>query len=219
MSRRLLVFRSLLAGVLLVAAAGCTTPFVPDPPPPAPPPLPPPVTVTASVSMSGNVLASQQASLWCWAASASNLFAHYGHPATQARIVSEVYGAPVNAPGGDYANLAGLLNRTWRDDAGRVFSARLMAALDVPNRIDEITNDQIRDALRGNRPLIVGTTTHAMLMVGMTYQELNGHVTNVISVRVFDPWPGVGVRTLSAAEMTPSPRGGTLLFIADAAIS
>ena len=121
--------------------------------------------------------------------------------------------------GGDYSNLARLLNRRWQDDLGRPFTVTLTAALDVPNRIDDITNDAIRDALRVNRPLVVGTTQHAMLVVGMTYTELNGRVADVQAVRVFDPWPGIGFRTLTRAEMTSTTRGGTLLFIALAQVS
>src|SRR5262245_33097819 len=35
---------------------------------------------------------------WCWAASISMLFAYYGHSVSQARIVTEAYGSPVNMP-------------------------------------------------------------------------------------------------------------------------
>jgi hypothetical protein len=214
--RRSPAVRLAIAAALVVGTVACELPATPDPV------VPPPRadnTASVSVALAGGVLSSQQASLWCWAATISNLFSHYGHPVSQARIVAEVYGVPVNARSGDYANLARLLNRTWRDDRGVLFTARLNAALDVPNGVDSITNDQIRSALRSNRPLVVGTTTHAMLMVGMTYQDMNGLVGTVRAVRVFDPWPGVGLRELNASEMTPLPRGGTLMFIADATIS
>jgi len=216
MSRRFSAVRAAIAAALVLTHVACE-PFPPVFPSRVEAPPPPNVT-SVSVALSGGVLSSQQESLWCWAATISNLFSHYGHPVSQARVVSEVYGLPVNARSGDYANLARLLNRRWRDDRGVLFTARLNAALDVVNGVDAITNDQIRNALRSNRPLVMGTTTHAMLIVGMTYQDMNGLVGTVRSVRVFDPWPGVGVRDLSASEMAPAPRG-TLMFIADATIS
>jgi hypothetical protein len=178
-----------------------------------------PESITVNVNLAGPTLSTQQNSLWCWAASIANLFAYYGHPVSQARIVSEVYGAPVNMRSGDYSNLARLLNRSWRDDRNQPFTVTLNAALDVPNGVNTITNDQIRDALRANMPLVVGTTQHAMLVVGMTYTEVDGHVDVVHAVRVFDPWPGMGLRTLSPSEMTSQTRGGSLLFIALARVS
>jgi hypothetical protein len=178
-----------------------------------------PASQTVSIDLRGAVFATQQDSAWCWAASIANLFAYYGYPVSQARIVSEVYGAPLNMRSGDYSNLARLLHRSWRDDRGRPFTSSLLAALDVPNGIDTMTNDHIRDALNANTPLVVGTTQHAMLVVGMHYTESNGRVSQVHAVRVFDPWPETGYRNLSAAEMTPATRGGTLLFIALARIS
>lgn len=178
-----------------------------------------PTATTVTVNLNGARLSSQQLPLWCWAASIANLFAYSGHPVDQGRVVSEVYGVPVNMRSGDYSNLARLLNRPWRDDRGQLFTATLVAALDVLNGVNAINNDDIRDALRANTPLVMGTTEHAMLIVGMTFTEMNGHVAEVQAVRVFDPWPGVGLRTLSRSEMTAAPLGGTLMFIARARIS
>lgn len=209
--------KRLIGGILGLIATfgnlGCNVPF-----PPTPFESPQAGALSASVDVTGAVFASQQESAWCWAATIANLFAYYGHPVSQARIVSEVYGAPINMRGGDYSNLARLLNRSWRDDRGRPFTATLTAAFDIVNAVDAITNDQIRDALKSNTPLVMGTTQHAMLVIGMTYVEAAGHVTDVRTVRVFDPWPGAGIRTLSRAEMTSVARGGALMFIAQANI-
>ena len=174
---------------------------------------------SVSVTLRGPVFSSQKASNWCWAATISNLFAHYGHGVSQSRIVTEAYGAPVNMTGGDYSNLARLLNRPWVDDSGGGFNSKLVAALDVPNGVTAISNDQIRDALARNRPLVIGTTSHAMLAIGMTYTEIGGSVVNVSQVQVFDPWPGVGFRNARMEEVTPAPRGGILLFVAEARVS
>lgn len=174
---------------------------------------------SVSVSLRDEAMAPQRKPYWCWAASVSNLFAYHGHRVSQARIVTEVYGSPVNMASGDYSNMARLLNRTWRDDDGRAFGSRLVAALDVMNGINSINNDEIRDALEDDRPLIIGTTSHAMLVVGMTYTEIGGRVASVSRVRVYDPWPGQGFRDARPEEITPAPLGGTLMFVAEAQIT
>jgi len=174
---------------------------------------------TASVALTAPIFANQQASQWCWAASVSNLFAYHGHDVSQARVVAEVYGTVANMRSGDYSNLSRLLNRSWLDDSGRRFTSRLAAALDILNGVNAINNDIIRDALDANRPLIIGTTNHAMLVVGMKYTEFNGHVAQVVGVDVFDPWPGQGLRPARQEEVTPVPLGGALMFIAEARIA
>lgn len=171
---------------------------------------------SVSVQLTRPVFASQQASQWCWAASVSNLFAYYGYDVSQARVVSEVYGTPADMRSGDYANLSRLLNRTWRDDSGRPFRSRLVAALDILHGVNAINNDMIRDALADDRPLVIGTTNHAMLVVGMQFIEYNGRVAQVTGVQVFDPWPGQGFRPARREEVTPAPLGGALMFIAEA---
>jgi hypothetical protein len=203
----------LICASLVLSGYGCSAFGGPtDPDPPA-------GSRTVDVQFSAAEAASQEQSFWCWAATVSNLFAFYGHRVSQSRIVTEVYGAPFNVTGGDYSNMARLLNRSWRDDSGRTFTAQLQAALDVPNSITTLSNDQIRDALTTNHPIVMGTTSHAMLVIGMTYTEANGHVTDVSQVRVFDPWPGRGRRTLTGAEIAIPQRGGVVLFIAYATVS
>lgn len=174
---------------------------------------------TASVALRRPVFAAQQASQWCWAASVSNLFAYYGHDVSQARIVAEVYGTVANMRSGDYSNLSRLLNRSWQAESGERFSSRLVAALDIANGVSAINNDAIRDALDDDRPLVIGTTNHAMLVTGMRYTERGGHVAQVVSVDLFDPWPGAGHRQARPEEVTPVTLGGALMFIADAQIS
>lgn len=174
---------------------------------------------SVSVEIDRPVFASQRASQWCWAASVANLFAYHGHAVPQARIVSEVYGVVANMRSGDYANMARLLNRRWTDESGDRFDSRLVAALDIANGVNAIDNDAIRQALRNNRPLVIGTTTHAMLVVGMQYTEIGGRVAQVVGVDLFDPWPGQGFRPARRDEVTPVPFGGSLMFIADARVT
>ena len=174
---------------------------------------------SVSVSLDRPAFALQENSQLCWAATISNLFAYHGHPVSQTRIVTEVYGGLVNMRSGNYSNLSRLLNRPWQDDSGRPFSSRLTAAMDLLNGVVAITNNTIRDALASNRPLVIGTTNHAMLAVGMRYRDVGGQVAEVLGVDVFDPFPGQGFRSARPEEVTPVPRGGALMFIAEARIS
>ena len=174
---------------------------------------------SVAVRLRGPVFAAQENSQLCWAATISNLFAYYGYRVTQSRIVSEVYGVPANIRSGNYSNLSRLLHRPWQDDTGQTFHSTLSAALDILNGVNAITNDAIRDALAANRPLVIGTTSHAMLAVGMQYTEVAGRVSNVLGIDLYDPWPGNGFRKAHPLEVTPVPLGGSLMFIAEARIS
>lgn len=164
-------------------------------------------------------LSPQEQSQWCWAATISNVFAFHGHPVSQARIVSEVYGLPANFRSGAYSNISALLNRTWIDDNGVPFSSRVNGLFDVMAGVQTFNNNQIRQSLDSNEPLVVGTTTHATLLVSMSYTLQAGNVSSVQAVGVFDPWPGQGFRNLSVAEATPVYNGGTLMFVAWVSVS
>jgi hypothetical protein len=122
----------------------------------------------------------QLQSNWCWAAAISGVFAYYGHPVSQARIVREAYGGIANMRGTPQA-IMGSLNRDWVDDAGRPFevSANMFSASWVTAAQD----------LAQNHPLIVGSLGHAMILTAAEYTRFangNGQVRGVI---VRDPWP------------------------------
>jgi hypothetical protein len=137
------------------------------------------------------VTAPQQQSEWCWAACISMIFAYYDHPVSQQRIVKETWGSIVNVPGTPAAILRDL-NRHWTDDAdddfrvaGDVFSANAANA----------TRD-----LADDKPLILGTGGHAVVLTAMSYALDIYGVWVVNSAIVRDPWPGVGRRGLSPAQ-------------------
>jgi hypothetical protein len=122
----------------------------------------------------------QQQSNWCWAAAISGVFAYYGHPVSQARIVREAYGGIANMRGSPQA-IMGSLNRDWVDDAGRPFevTANMYSGSWVTAAQD----------LAQNRPLIVGSLGHAMILTAAEYTRYangNGQIQGVI---VRDPWP------------------------------
>ena len=169
---------------------------------------------TASVELPQSPFAHQQATHWCWAASVANAFRSSGHAVSQERIVREVYGDVVNMRSGPNSNVAGLLDREWVDDAGGTFRARLIGLFDPAAGRDTFDSRAVVAALRSGRPLVLGTTSHAMLLIAATYRECDG-VTTIVEATVFDPWPGVGVRTLRSDEITPLNRHGSLAFIAN----
>jgi hypothetical protein len=156
---------------------------------------------------------SQAMPQWCWAACISMLFSYYGHTVTQAQIVTEVYGGPVNMPAGAGIVIARQLNRGWVDGQGRPFRSHVTAAYDYDARLFNVDNAWLINELDRNRPVVLGTFTHAVVMTSMEYVH-TPLGPNVTGVGVFDPWPGRGLRRLSAAEMIPMHRQGGLRFAA-----
>jgi hypothetical protein len=161
---------------------------------------------------------SQLQSQWCWAASIAMVFSYYGHPVSQSRIVSDVYGSAVNMPAMAGIVMARELNKTWIDDTGQTFQAQVTGIFDAQAGVLGLTNQDIVQELDQGRPLIIGARTHAMVLTAVRY-----YVTpagpNVVGAGVFDPWPGVGARALNPDEITPYPLGGTLLFLATARLT
>jgi hypothetical protein len=161
---------------------------------------------------------TQQLPEWCWAACISMIFAFYGHPVSQARIVSEVYGAPVNMPAVYGVQLASQLNKKWTDDSGACFRARLSGVYDAQAGVDTLTNADLVNELDGDHPVVIGSGGHAMVLTAMQYWHTPGQPT-VVSCGVFDPWPGRGARTLSPPEMLRTDMGGELAFVATARVT
>ena len=91
------------------------------------------------------------------------LFDYAGHPVTQERIVATAYGGILNLPAQPQTILAAL-NIAWQDDNGQLFnpSARVVDLATATNE------------LAANRPLIVGTLGHAMLITAMDYRMSTG---------------------------------------------
>ncbi len=159
----------------------------------------------------------QQMPEWCWAACISMLFDFYGHAVSQDRIVTEVYGAPVNMPAGYGITIARQLNRVWKDDSGNRFRAILTGAYDADARVNTLTNPMLIGELDGDHPMIIGAGSHAMVLTALQYQA-TPMGPNVVGGGVFDPWPGRGARGLSRAELFPVERGGSMRFVATARV-
>ncbi|MBS1718002.1 MAG: hypothetical protein JSS72_09760 [Armatimonadetes bacterium] len=154
----------------------------------------------------------QRQSEWCWAASLSNIFRFYGHPITQERIVTTVFGWPArNQPAGTLALLSAQVNRDWVDDNGLRFTAHLDRAYDFENgRRDLQSNQYILDQLHAGKPLLYCNLTHCMVLYALDYDSF-GHG---IGARVFDPWPlSPATRFLSNSEIVVRNLGGQCTFI------
>jgi hypothetical protein len=211
MRRRPLLVASLLTALLATVLAPARQARAEGPTPPA-------EVWTAAAEAPQSPFDAQQATHWCWAATVANAFRLSGHAVSQARIVREVYGNVVNMRSGPSTNVSSLLDRAWTDDDGARFRARLMGVFDASAGRYDLDGRALVGALRAGRPLVIGTSSHAMLLIGASY-ETEGDAVRVVGATVFDPWPGVGVRALSPEEMVPVARGGQLAFIADVVVS
>lgn len=147
-----------------------------------------------------SVVANQQNSQWCWAASVSAIFAFHGFDVSQRRIVEATYGQVVNLPAHG-PTIAAASSRDWATDDGRRFTAYCDVLWDSqfhvgrPTAVADAANELAQD-----QPLIIGTGGHAMVLTAMTYlRDTNGGGQPRAAV-VRDPWPGAGRRQLSAQE-------------------
>jgi hypothetical protein len=160
----------------------------------------------------------QYQSQWCWAASISMLYRYYRHPVGQQRIVSEVYGGAVNMPAGSGLVIARQLNRNWLDDNGKAFTSRLTAAYDFDAGVLAINNNWIINELDKDRPMIIANRSHAFVGTAIQYY-VTPQGPYVVSIGVFDPWPGIGARGLRPDEMIPMHQNGSLRFIATVSVA
>jgi len=154
---------------------------------------------------------------WCWAASISMIFNFYGHPVSQPRIVASAYGSPVNVPAPGIV-MAQQLNKNWTDDNGVNFYSQLSGVFDPIAGVSTLNNNQLITELDQGHPIVIGTNGHAVVITQIQYYQTN-YGPNVIVVGVFDPWPGIGARYLSATEFTPKNLGGALTFVATAHVN
>lgn len=156
---------------------------------------------------------TQHASQWCWAACISMVFAFYGHPVRQERIVRDAYGGIYDLPSGSGLKIASELDRSWTDDRGNRFRSRLRALFDAHAGRESIDNAMVVEALARGRPLIVGARDHTVVLTAVDYVPAP-EGPDLLAAGVFDPWPGIGPRDLAEDEMTPLAEGGSLGFVA-----
>jgi len=148
------------------------------------------------------ITASQRASQWCWAASIAMIMRYHGHPIAQETIVEATYGRLVDLPAYDGETMTSALARPWTDARGVPFRAQVKV-FDLAAGRYELDTQTVIAELRAERPLLVGTAGHAMVVTAMTYRRTGGE-PEVVSVTVRDPWPGQGRRELAWHEMEPT---------------
>jgi Papain-like cysteine protease AvrRpt2 len=150
----------------------------------------PQCTITTSLAF---VTQRQIWSEWCWAASLSMIFGAHGYDVPQAQIVKETWGHIVDLPGSP-AQVIKDLNKTWTDVNGKQF----LPSIPKNRSMTGVTPDDIEDDLLAGHPLMIGTPSHAMVVVSMTYNNfLLGK--SLVSIIVADPANG-NVRPLYPDE-------------------
>jgi hypothetical protein len=137
------------------------------------------------------VYASQENTMWCWAACLHMMFKYYGYPVSQARIVSEGWGSVVNLPALAEQVIAAT-NRSWVSDDGRSFR--------VFGKVFGVKLADVAADLAKGAPLIVASQGHAMLLSKVVFTRDPYGNEQLQSATVRDPWPGRGERSLSPAE-------------------
>jgi hypothetical protein len=150
---------------------------------------------------------SQRASNWCWAAGISMVLRRYGVLVPQDDVVRAQFGSPDNVAA-DATAITGLLNRTWRDAAGRSLSA---SAAPVPRwrrHLGLVAPEVIAD-LDQDRPLLLGARQHATVLVQVIYERAidpdlaSRQGTRLVRAVVLDPSGDMAVRSARGAELQP----------------
>jgi hypothetical protein len=156
----------------------------------------------------------QNCPLWCWAASASMIFAANGFQVAQQRIVERTFGVLACAPSGNTVNIVNVLRSPWKDDSGTSFQPNIVAAYDPANGVSVINNAIIVNELNNDRPLLYCNTHHAMVVVAADYFD-TPMGPNIQAVGVLDPYPGIpDFHPLSKPEIFPNLMGGQMTFLA-----
>lgn len=150
-----------------------------------------------------SIRVAQEKSQWCWAASISMVFAHYGHEVAQEGIVRQHFGEAVDqAVPGDV--ITSLLEAPWTDRRGRPFAVNAAVA-QAPDRRPGPVHETMVAELTSQRPLLIGVTGHAMVLVRVDYERLPGvGAIRITGGTVIDPRPGRGLRRLLQHETRPS---------------
>lgn len=156
---------------------------------------------------------TQKESQWCWAAAISMIFNYYKHPVGQQRIVRDAYGSIVNMPAVSGIVIARQINREWTDNSNKKFTSQLTSAYDFDARVNWTNNAVLVNELDQDRPFIIGTSGHAVVVTQIQYFP-TPLGPNIQGIGVFDPYPGRGARNLTPVEMKPMHEGGGLRFIA-----
>jgi hypothetical protein len=116
---------------------------------------------------------------WCWAACIEMVLKYNGCEISQEKIVQETYGGLVNAPAQPITILR-QLDRNWTSDDGEIYR--------VAPRIYN-TPQTAAQSLEANKPMIIGTMKHAMVLTELQY-TINQYGVRIDRAVVNDPLRG-----------------------------
>ena len=119
------------------------------------------------------------------------IFTAAGHPITQDEIVIQNYGAPINAPGGDFVHFQSKLNRSYTDSNGNKFRSRA-TPINTPQ--------DAKDALDDNLPILYTTQDHATVQLSLAYEVAPGGPVAFKGGVIWDPAIGK-TRNLTAQDV------------------
>jgi hypothetical protein len=160
----------------------------------------------------------QQCPEWCWAASASMIFAHLGHPIDQKKIVAAAFHGLICSSAHPII-ITNVLNAPWVDDRGQQFQPQISAGYDQLAGINTIGfagagNAFIVNELTQNRMLLYANTHHAMALVEVDYIP-TPFGPNIVNAIVLDPWPfSPAEHPLVGPELSATFAGGQMMYLA-----
>lgn len=149
------------------------------------------------------IAAVQEGRFWCWAASISMIFAHYGYQLPQTQVVASAPRIAGEFPAASGEVISRLLSKAWVAQDGKEFESVAITTDRYAKRY-ELTNKEVIAELSQGRPLLVGTQGHAMVLVTLHFQRSAQGTLRIDGGTVIDPTPGVGIRSLTASEMRPT---------------
>ena len=184
-----------------------------------PTPMGPACEAGINITRLPTIYATQEMSQWCWAASLEMIFSYYGYSVPQQAIVQATFGMVDNLPAFSGAFISSNLNRTWIDSGGRRFRSEIRGLYDFNAGMVALNNQMIIEALAQERPLLLGNTSHAVVLTAVSYSQA-AWGPDIFNIGVLDPWPGIGMRgAQSPAELVPMHKGGQLRYLATPTIS
>jgi hypothetical protein len=130
------------------------------------------------------------------------IFKYHGYAVRQEDIVKQTFGSMVDSPAWGF-HITEQLNRQYETPDGTTFDVTARVYDVMAGRL-EIDNYDLIRALDQEKPLLIGTGSHAMVLTAVYYIPLpNGEPGPIVGAVVRDPWPGRGRRELSIQELRP----------------
>jgi Peptidase_C39 like family len=138
--------------------------------------------------------AEQEQSQWCWAASIQAVLAYYGIKREQRDIVRATYGTVVNLPARSPQQLYSVLNNFMLSDDDKIEIVRSNWGVG-----SLLTAQVLYRELEQDHPIIVWFRNGPMSGHSVVIYEAHfDSYGRPITVKIFDPWPGQGFKTIPA---------------------